>query len=226
MATTFTDVYPNAAPTIAPEAGKVYRTRNGRKVGPLSLYGGKMYAEYKWQDMANPIEHYANTWMADGRFHEEADVMTEYDIVAEWVETDTRPTIAPAAGKRYLMRNGEGVGPMRFRGNDEDQPWIGFVDTGLARLYTDDGRHYSNPDHDLVAEVTDTPTAEGPVRRRTVTEIAPGTYGIVQVFERLGIGQNPYVYVENRSYSAEDLRSAAAVMTTLADALDEMGGAS
>jgi hypothetical protein len=62
--------------------------------------------------------------------------------------------------------------------------------------------------------------AKSPVRTRTVTEIVPGTYGIVQIFERTGISQRPYVCIENRSWDAQDLRAAAATLTQLADALD------
>lgn len=75
--------------------------------------------------------------------------------------------------------------------------------------------------------------ANGPVRRRTVTEvsIASGTYGVVEV-ANIYAGDPGTIGVRianrgsaSRSCSASELRAAAATLTELADALDEQGGA-
>jgi hypothetical protein len=240
-------------PTIAPQTGKRYVMRNGQKTGPMQPFDGPS-PKYQWMTAERVSEFHTSTWTAEGNFYSSADHVSQYDIVAEWVETDTQPTIPPQAGKTYRMRNGETVGPMRFRDDAEDYPWLGYANTGVARLYQTDGRHHANPAWDIIAEITldaDAPTAEGskrdyvrggatdgpfklfedgPVRHRTVTEIVPGVYGRVEI--------SPYsatavthvgVRFEPMSDSfaaldAAELRAAAAVLIALADGLDEMGG--
>jgi hypothetical protein len=216
------------APTIAPEAGKFYATRDGRKVGPI----------FRWQGAPSPY-HWADQqgWCWDEDGHANV-ISTANDLVSEW-GVDEAPTIAPQAGKTYRMRNGETVGPMRFRGDAEDYPWLGYANTGVARLYQTDGRHHANPAWDIIAEITpdaDAPTAEGPVRHRTVAEIVPGAYGRVEVNRpwkpdapnECGINllDRKGHALGRGNFTATELRAAAAVLIALADGLDEMGGAS
>lgn len=217
MATTYFP--PNEdAPTIAPLVGKRYYTRDGARTTPLVVDDCTPNTY-----LSGRVGDFARSWFLNGahaRGNRSLDIIAE---VGENAPQYTRPTIAPAAGKRYLMRNGEGVGPMRFRGADEDHPWIGFIDVGVSRTYTAIGRHSTDPQYDLVAEVADTPTAEGPVRRRTVTEIVPGTYGRLEVnVDMRGV----WLSVSSHTVNATELRAAAATLSALADALDEMGGAS
>jgi hypothetical protein len=146
------------------------------------------------------------------------------------VYPNAAPTIAPQAGKTYRMRNGETVGPMRFRGLGEDWPFLGYVDTGVGRLYFPDGRHHAIAQYDIIAEITpdaDAPTAEGPVRRRVTTEvsIAPGVYGKVRVLAKPVNDPFPacvHVRIDDGQSNATELRAAAAVLIALADGLDEM----
>lgn len=63
-----------------------------------------------------------------------------------------------------------------------------------------------------------------PVRRRTVTEIVPGKYGVVRIS-----GDSPVMIVTMNGIGlvprlAPELRAAAATLVALADALDEMAG--
>jgi hypothetical protein len=206
------------APTIAPLVGKRYYLRNGDRTSAMRHNGSYISAEVS---DTRDDSHRTRSWELDGShlFGEK-----QFDIIAEWVEPDTRPTIAPAAGKRYLMRNGEGVGPMRFRDSDTAYPWLGYVGTGVARTYTAQGVHHTDPQYDIVAEVTDTPTAEGPVRR--LTKIVPGNYNKV-VVEYAQNTRELRVYTNLfQPATATELRAAAATLSALAEALDEMGGAS
>ena len=58
------------------EDGKYYRTRDGRKVGPMKHYGmGDWFFECD-----------GNLWFNDGGF--EWDRESKNDIVAEWVDND------------------------------------------------------------------------------------------------------------------------------------------
>lgn len=102
-----------------------------------------------------------------------------------------------------------------------------YGDTAVAACsqvwWLSDGRknHSRQDPEDLVEEVRPTaPTTEGPVRRRTVTEIRPGTYGIAWVGETFdgAIGTAGFG-VSSRSCSAEELDALAATATQLADAL-------
>jgi hypothetical protein len=209
-------------PTIAPQTGKRYVMRNGQKTGPMQPFDGPS-PKYQWMTAERVSEFHTSTWTAEGNFYSSADHVSQYDIVAEWVETDTQPTIPPQAGKTYRMRNGETVGPMRFRDDAEDYPWLGYANTGVARLYQTDGRHHANPAWDIIAEITpdaDAPTAEGPVRRRTVTEIVGGKYGALDVGSTTG--DMVSVAFNMLAMNATELRAAAAVLIALADGLDEM----
>lgn len=72
---------------ITIEPGKFYKTRDGRKVGPLLENAGNRY--YPWTIKTDtPLnEYYETTWMNDGRFHKHAVAGTEaLDLVAEWTD--------------------------------------------------------------------------------------------------------------------------------------------
>lgn len=221
------------APAIAPKLGKRYVMRNGQKTGPMQPFDGPS-PKYQWMTAERVSEFHASAWTAEGNFFASADHVSQYDIVAEVIEPAPIP---PQAGKTYRMRNGETVGPMRFREDDLAYPWIGYIGPGEARMYTPDGRHYANPRYDIVAEIApdaDAPTAEGPVRRRMVTEIVPGVYGRVQVNGRyhrdppgewvINLTDRNGQPLDRGNFSATELRAAAAVLIALADGLDEIGG--
>ncbi len=67
------------------EAGKFYRTRDGRKVGPM--------IEDKWhdRDYGWTVEHefnaeYGKAWRADGTFHIDRSKKHKDDLIAEWID--------------------------------------------------------------------------------------------------------------------------------------------
>lgn len=93
------------------EAGRYYKTRDGRKVGPIGPNEGGL-AEYPWQDNSD----WTDCWTTDGRFYNDG-TESQHDIVAEWIDepvavaasNDNTPSTAgftiplvdedPAAGK-------------------------------------------------------------------------------------------------------------------------------
>lgn len=91
---------------IAPftlEAGKFYRTRDGRKVGPMVNHG--WLDGYPWID-----ENLADGYYSDAGISQRHD--PDEDIVAEWVESAivvddaTDPALVVVAGKRYRGKSG------------------------------------------------------------------------------------------------------------------------
>ncbi len=70
--------------TLKIEAGRFYRTRDGRKVGPM--------VEDKWhdRDYGWTVEHefnaeYGKAWRADGTFHVDRSKKHSADLIAEWI---------------------------------------------------------------------------------------------------------------------------------------------
>ncbi|WP_367354224.1 hypothetical protein [Agrobacterium pusense] len=75
---------PSAA-TLKIEAGKFYKTRDGRKVGPM--------VEDKWHDRRYgwTVAHefnaeYGKAWRGDGTFHPDVDTKHGADLIAEWID--------------------------------------------------------------------------------------------------------------------------------------------
>jgi hypothetical protein len=68
------------------EEGKFYRSRDGRKVGPMVPVQCDSYdEEWEWTDAPNGIpETYKRLWINDGRNEEHGE--SELDLIAEWSE--------------------------------------------------------------------------------------------------------------------------------------------
>jgi hypothetical protein len=123
-------------------------------------------------------------------------------------------------GRYYKTRDGRKVGPM-FPTGDFDDKWTARS-TGIdLPHWHDNGSHYSGSirDTDLIAEWQD-----GPVVTETVKRIVPGVYGALGVGTvengtvRVGFERMASVYLP---LTAPELRAAAAVLTQLADALED-----
>lgn len=124
------------------------------------------------------------------------------------------------AGKFYRTRDGRKVGPM-VKECARSYDWSG-AEGEKGRIYREGGAHGGSyvrniPDLDIVAEWQDEPT--GPVRTVTRREIVPGVYGIVHVWKQEGVGL--CFSIAGRPHSADELRSAAMVLSQLAEALDD-----
>ena len=73
--------------TLQIEAGKYYRTRDGRKVGPI--VGPDSDGIF---DAHEKIDSYIPMWRADGRNEFFAEYTEpQYDIIAEWVDEPEKP---------------------------------------------------------------------------------------------------------------------------------------
>lgn len=71
--------------TLKIEAGKFYKTRDGRKVGPM--------VEDKWHDRRYgwTVAHvfnaeYGKAWRGDGAFHPDVGTQHGADLIAEWID--------------------------------------------------------------------------------------------------------------------------------------------
>lgn len=75
---------------------------------------------------------------------------------------------------------------------------------------------WTDPELELIS------TPQGPVRTKTVTvsEIVPGTYGQIRVTTTEN-GDYVYLGLDRALFNATELRSAALVLTQLAEALEE-----
>lgn len=76
---------PDKPATLKIEAGRFYKTRDGRKVGPM--------IEDKWhdRDYGWTVEHefnaeYGKAWRADGTFHVDRSKKHSADLIAEWID--------------------------------------------------------------------------------------------------------------------------------------------
>lgn len=76
---------PEQPATLKIEAGRFYKTRDGRKVGPM--------IEDKWhdRDYGWTVEHefnaeYGKAWRADGTFHVDRSKKHSADLIAEWID--------------------------------------------------------------------------------------------------------------------------------------------
>lgn len=68
--------------TLQIEEGKFYKTRDGRKVGPMRRYAPPFKSDYSWVAEAEGSKH-SYLWKGCG---ENYDPGTRHDIVAEWVD--------------------------------------------------------------------------------------------------------------------------------------------
>lgn len=65
------------------EAGKCYRTRGGRKVGPLIPNRYDLKTSHPWADSKDETD----CWDKNGRYLFRSDQVSSYDIIAEWVDS-------------------------------------------------------------------------------------------------------------------------------------------
>jgi hypothetical protein len=126
--------------TLKIEAGKFYKTRDGRKVGPAFIVG--ICAVF-----GNDSNHAGAVWADDGRSSHRGDKLSlkDNDIIAEWIDEPVAKPSNDNAQPKFKV--GDRV--KRFRGNnpgskvgheatiskiedisgwDEDGPWLKFED--------------------------------------------------------------------------------------------------
>lgn len=181
------------------EEGKYYKTSEGRKIGPAEAVGDDDFYPF---NVPHDGRFYGYT--ADGKSCLDSH---KDDIVSEWLTVE--------AGRYYIDGHGEKRGPMKDQYNYfvDARGW-GFYANGQRMAKSDEPDH---PDH-LVDEWVE-PDAEGPVRTVTRREIVPGEYGGVVVEEH--VGSVVHLHLLRNTLDAQELRSAAMILSQLAEALDD-----
>lgn len=116
-----------AAPVAEPltiRAGGFYKTRDGRKVGPIKASGRRF--DYVWTDgkLTETGDYYSRDWCDDGTFHK-SKPNHQLDIIAEWIEEPaTKPTTNVAATVDALD---DEYGPVVVAVADRDNDTVCFT---------------------------------------------------------------------------------------------------
>lgn len=73
------------------EAGKYYKTRDGRKVGPMERNHGNWAKTHPWTaEVCGAVRD-------DGTWASERGDISDFDLIAEWTEPTEAPAAEPAA---------------------------------------------------------------------------------------------------------------------------------
>ena len=114
----------SVAEPLTIQAGKFYKTRDGRKVGPMKS-SGRTY-DYFWTDgkPRDPADYYSRDWCDDGTFHK-SKPNHPLDLISEWPDT-TATTTNTAATVDALD---EEYGP----GMRKERPWDRYRDVVADR---------------------------------------------------------------------------------------------
>jgi len=110
------------------EAGKYYRTRDGRKVGPMK------YEDHSdnqpWTDGARYYCHDGN-WLPEGH-------PSSNDLIAEWTDEPAAPKPSPFVTRRELV---PGMYGRVFVRHDEDGLYVRVVGCVIAADELDEAAH-------------------------------------------------------------------------------------
>jgi len=79
------------------EAGKYYRTRDGRKVGSMAYMPEGRHSEFPWVDPEG------NAWKANGQFSLFDDGESVHDLIAEWTDEPAASKPSPFVTRRELV---------------------------------------------------------------------------------------------------------------------------
>lgn len=228
--------------TLKIEAGKFYRTRDGRKVGPMRSGHYNPGADFPF-DVAHGTGQFdpdiaRQLWNEDGYGDE------GLHLVAECTEDRPSMTLPNGdviyEGEYGVTRKGKKVGPMRRVPDEFGEPFVWFA--GENGAFAHDGEDGSAPGDfgsptpgDIIAKWRDeaeTPAAEpsGPVTTVTVKRIVPGVYGRVNVAAVDDGGLVQIRMVGGHEYhglhtwwTAAELTDAISTLTAIRDAME--GGA-
>lgn len=121
-----------ATATLTVEAGKFYKTRDGRKVGPMGRYGAG-----GWQTESREKPFGGYLWDNDGGRWFACDRGGPTDLVAEWVDEPVVVTVE--AGKSYEDSEGNVIGPMFVL-----QPGFFAAVRGNGQSWKSDGSVYGS----------------------------------------------------------------------------------
>lgn len=192
------------------EAGKYYKTRDGRKVGPITK-GQEPYKDGRpapWPFRFGIFWYRSDGFSCPGeaQLHNDDD-----DLISEWVETtdievgakyiflDPHSVDTTGAyftkGKSYMLKYINRYGePVLIDKRGKEHEWaIGHFKLSFKK------------------------ECLSPIRTVTRLEIVPGSYGVIQVHKDGKIGMLPSVK------SADQLREAAHILNQIAEVLEENG---
>lgn len=180
------------------EVGKFYKTRDGRKVGPVFMDGDN--DPFVWFDQNG------GCWAIDGEDGNAVGIIgskTSGDIIAEWIE---EPAMCEAECRGYKK--------VRVTKHVDGWPvgyivWLDENSPGKNECWNDDCSKRWFHRVGVSCEYVN----ESPVRTMTQKEIVPGTYG------RVRITSGGYVHV-NSMKDASELRTAIATLTEIAEAME------
>lgn len=128
------------------EAGRYYKTRDGRKVGPIGPNEGGL-ADYPWQDNSD----WTDCWTTDGHFYNDG-TESQQDIIAEWID---EPVAQPTAQPTASNDNAAPAKP-KFKVGDRVVAVGDENDVGTVTKYADGlyavawSSHGSRPHDDLI----------------------------------------------------------------------------
>ncbi len=111
------------------EAGKYYRTRDGRKVGPMIDRNPKPWDRTKWRDVGG------RCWHENGEHFKEMK-KPNLDLIAEWIEPMDLIAITTPFGllddatREALMAHG---GPYQYAAPENNWEWFDVFDKPLWR---------------------------------------------------------------------------------------------
>ena len=194
------------------EAGKYYRTRGGKRVGPAVR---DLAHEYAGKGFVWRVGEY--TYTDEGACGWESD---DDDIVAEWGEAAT-PKFQPGDRVRCLETYTESF----TRG--KVYTVLGAYDDRI-RVREDDKGSTTNGWLAEKFERVDAPAPDNPcIKNVTRREVVPGELvfdrgACLRITEVAG-GYTPYVIINRYAFTPAALREAATAFNEIADALDEAG---
>ncbi|MDX1032795.1 hypothetical protein GOL82_16270 [Sinorhizobium medicae] len=103
--------------------GKFYKTRDGRKVGPIGPNEGGLQG-YPWQDDSS----WSDCWTADGRYY--ADTMdSSHDLIAEWVDEPAAPSDTVAVAATASNDNEPVASQQAYKVGDKVRSLVDWCDT-------------------------------------------------------------------------------------------------
>lgn len=93
------------APTLTIQAGRYYKTRDGRKVGPMVRGSGGGSREYSWT-APQRVGDFVTSWTAEGLYHvgDRRPEIAACDLIAEWVDEPVAAWKTANVGDNVVVR--------------------------------------------------------------------------------------------------------------------------
>ena len=136
------------------EAGKFYKTRDGRKVGPMAAWHGLGSGEYHWINVDDPEK--GRLWREDGT---SGRLMPEHDLIAEWIDEPIAKAKPSNDNAKPKFKVGD---PIRHKALRHEGVVTEVVDARTVRTHwTKEGWGATDPvdEIELINPADTTPTA-------------------------------------------------------------------